>query len=229
MARFSVLLLASTIVSAALALWANREKLRAFNAETAAKAEKTKAQEQKTRAEERERTAIAAVKKFGDVVIESKELKNSPALGAVRKTLLGEPLEFFKSLRNQLQKDQGTTQESLTRLTDASFALAHITSQVGDKEAALRLYVETLGVNERLARENPKSINFEKQLADNQYAIGVLKHVTGRFSEASEFYKKAIDTRERPLWRISRRRPGSNRPRGELPKPGILFERHREP
>ena len=57
--------------------------------------------------------------------------------------------------------------------------------------------METLGVNERLARENPKSINFEKQLADNQYAIGVLKHVTGRFSEASEFYKKAIDTRQR--------------------------------
>ena len=68
---FALLLVAATAISAGLAIWANHERVRAIKAEDAAK-------EQKGRAEEREQLAIDAVKRYGDVVRETPELKNNP-------------------------------------------------------------------------------------------------------------------------------------------------------
>ena len=93
---FAFLLVAATLVSAGLAVWANRERLRAVKAEIGAK-------EQKERAQEREQMAIDAVKRFGDVVGETPELKNNPALAPLRSKLLKEPQAFFKRLRDRLQ------------------------------------------------------------------------------------------------------------------------------
>ena len=53
---------------------------------------------QRRRAEDREAQAIAAVKQFGDVVANEPELKKNPALEALRKRLLKEPLAFFRAL-----------------------------------------------------------------------------------------------------------------------------------
>ena len=51
--------------------------------------------------------AIDAVKRFGDVVRETPELKNNPALAPLRTKLLKEPQAFFKRLRDRLQADRG--------------------------------------------------------------------------------------------------------------------------
>ena len=51
--------------------------------------------------------AIDAVKRFGDVVRETPELKNNPALAPLRSKLLKEPQAFFKRLRDRLQADRG--------------------------------------------------------------------------------------------------------------------------
>ena len=50
--------------------------------------------------------AIDAVKRFGDVVRETPELKNDPALAPLRARLLKEPQAFFKRLRDRLQADR---------------------------------------------------------------------------------------------------------------------------
>ena len=74
---FAVLLVAATAVSAGLAFWANRERVRAVKAESEAKtqmaraeAEKGRAEVQKGRAEQREQMAIEAVKRFYEVIRE---------------------------------------------------------------------------------------------------------------------------------------------------------------
>ena len=74
---FALLLVAATAVDAGLAVWANRERVRAMNAEKSAK-------EQQVRAEEREQMAIDAVRRYGDVVRETPELKNDPGLARLR-------------------------------------------------------------------------------------------------------------------------------------------------
>ncbi len=68
---------------------------------------------QTQRAEKREQTAIDAVERFRDVVVEEPVLKNNPALEELRKKLLKEPLAFFQSLREQLQADKDTRPEAL--------------------------------------------------------------------------------------------------------------------
>src|SRR5262249_44351837 len=75
---------------------------------------------QRTRAEEREKQAVDAVKRFRDAVADNPDLKNKPALESLRKTLLKEPLAFFRSLRASLQADGDTRPESLARLALAA-------------------------------------------------------------------------------------------------------------
>ena len=75
------------------------------------------------RAEQREEQAIEAVKRFRDAVAGNPELKNNPELESLRRTLLKQPLDFFKSLRDRLQADRDTRPESLHRLAAyASFS-----------------------------------------------------------------------------------------------------------
>ena len=114
-----------------------------MNAETAAK-------EQQARAEDRETLAIDAVKRFGDVVRVTRELKDEPSLAGLRATLLKEPQTFFKRLRERLQADRETTPGSLARLAAASFELGHFTNEIGDKQDALRAFEESLAICERL-------------------------------------------------------------------------------
>ena len=99
----------------------------AVEAKTKAEASEALAKAQRGRAEQREEQAIDAVKKFRDAVADNPELKNNPALESLRKTLLKEPLAFFKALRDRLQADRDTRPESLARLAQASFDLGDLT------------------------------------------------------------------------------------------------------
>ena len=181
---FALLLVAATAVSTGLALWANRERVRAVKAEHAAK-------EQKGRAEEREQMAIDAVKRYGDVVRETPELKNTPALAPLRAKLLKEPQAFFKRLRDRLQADRETSPDSLARLAAASFDLGKLTGEIGDKEDALRAYEESLAIRERLARENPSVTEFQSDLAGTHHNIANLEDATGQTANALASYEQA--------------------------------------
>ena len=69
--------------------------------------------QERNRAKAREQQAIDAVKRFRDAVTNEPRLKNSAELEELRKRLLKEPLEFFKSLREQLEADHDTRPEAL--------------------------------------------------------------------------------------------------------------------
>jgi serine/threonine protein kinase len=175
---FAFLVLAATVLSAWLALWANRERVRAVVAEAEAREQaqlavareqmadrerdravkaEARAKEQQVRAQEREQIAIDAVKRFGDVVRETPELKNNPSLAPLRAALLKEPQAFFRKLRERLQAERETTPDSLNRLAMASFDLGKLTNEIGDKQEALLAYEESRAICERLVRESPRS------------------------------------------------------------------------
>ncbi|MFI5454550.1 MAG: protein kinase [Isosphaerales bacterium] len=187
---FALLLVAATAVSAVLAVWANRERMRAVSAEKSAK-------EQQGRAQDREKLAIDAVRRYGDVVRETPALKDNPSLSNLRATLLKEPQAFFKLLRDRLQADRETTPESLARLAAASFDLGNLTDEIGDKQDALRAHQESLAIRERLARENPSVTEFQRLLAWSHNNIGLLQKETGRLAEALESLEKARVISER--------------------------------
>jgi tetratricopeptide (TPR) repeat protein len=153
--------------------------------------------QQRSRAAAREQQAIDAVKRFCDAVTNEPRLKNSPELEELRKRLLKEPLEFFKSLREQLQADHDTRPEVLFRLAGAAFELGMLTNEVGDKQDALRAHEEALSINERLARKNPSVTEFQRNLGQCKVEIGRLFWETGKPAEALAAYEQGRAIYER--------------------------------
>jgi serine/threonine protein kinase/tetratricopeptide (TPR) repeat protein len=181
---FAALLVAATAISISLAFWANRERVRAKNAETSAK-------KQRTRAEDREQMAIDAVKRFRDVVATNPALKRTQELEQLRKTLLQEPLAFFRALRDRLQSDRDTRPESLARLGQASFDLGGLSKEIGDKQDALTALQESLAIRQKLADANPTETEFQRALASSHNNIGNLLSMSGRSVEALSSYEAA--------------------------------------
>jgi serine/threonine protein kinase len=177
-AAFMLVLIAATAVSIGLAVWAERERLRAVKAEN--------------RAGERESQAIDAVKRFRDAVANEPELMNSPQLEVLRKKLLKEPLAFFRALRESLQADGDTGPEALARLAQASFDLGSLTDLIGDREDALTAHREALAIRQQLADANPAVTQLQSDLAHSHNHVGVLLRATGKPAEALKAYESAL-------------------------------------
>ena len=156
-----------------------------------AQEQKTEADDQRNRAEQREQEAINAVKQFGNVVANNSDLKSNPQLESLRKTLLQEPLGFFRSLRERLQADPDTRPESLNRLASAAFSLGDITDEIGNKQDALQAYEQAKSILEQLVRANPTVTKFQSELANSHINIGILLSDTGKLDEALAAYEQA--------------------------------------
>jgi serine/threonine protein kinase/tetratricopeptide (TPR) repeat protein len=152
---------------------------------------------QRRNAEERAQMAIEAVKRFREVVVAEPALTSNPDLRPLRNKLLKEPLAFFHSLREELQADQTSRPEALSRLADAISELAHLTEQIGDKQDALRSHQDSLTIFERLAHEHPGVDEFQRRLAQSHSDIGNLERATGQPDRALESHAKALAIRER--------------------------------
>ncbi len=162
-----------------------------------AQEKRAEAELQRTRAEERERQAIDAVNQFGAAVANNDELKNNPALESLRKTLLNEPLSFFKSLRERLQADKDTRPESLARLASAAFGLGKLSDEIGDKQDAIKSYEQSIAILTPLVDTNPTVTEFQSDLAKCHHNIGSLLSETGKPGEALVAYEKSREIRER--------------------------------
>lgn len=156
--------------------------------------EKKKVELQKTRAETRERAAIDAVQRFGSVVSENPDLKNRPELESLRNELLESPINFFRSLREQLQEDSETTPESLDRLGQVGIELAELTEAIGDVEYALKTYDESAKIWTRLAEEDPTVAEYRNDLSSSFQRIANLLSDTGRSEEAMSVLLKSVET-----------------------------------
>jgi tetratricopeptide (TPR) repeat protein/predicted Ser/Thr protein kinase len=140
----------------------------------------TRLDQQRTRAEVREQQAIDAVKKFRDAVADNPELKDSPSLESLRKTLLKEPLAFFRSLRASLQADRDTRPESLARLAKAMHDYAHLTDEIGDTQDGLRSLEESVAIWEKLVANNPLVAEYQSGLALVHHSRGNMLGATGQ-------------------------------------------------
>ena len=147
---------------------------------------------ERIKAQSNEAQALAAVKKFGEVIANEPELKKNQALDGLRKRLLNEPLAFFLALRERLLADHDTRPESLVRLADASFELAYLTNEIGDKQDAIVAYRESLSIRQKLASDNPTATKYQSGLARNQNNIAILLSETGQSDEALNAYQSTL-------------------------------------
>src|SRR5262249_55573991 len=140
---------------------------------------------------------IDAVKKFRDAVTNNPELKNNPALDSLRKTLLREPLAFFKALRDRLQADKDTRPESLARLGRATFDLGVLTDEIGDKQDALIAHREARAIRQKLADADSTATDVQRELASSYNKIGNLLSSTGKLTEALKVCEAALVIRRK--------------------------------
>jgi len=164
-----VVISAVSIISALLINLARHNESRALVAETYAKVE---AQEQRKRAEDGEQLAIDAVRKSCDAVVENPELQSRDELTPLRESLLKEPLEFFRELRDKLKSSPDTRPEALSRLGLASYDLARTTQEIGSTADAIRVMEDAADIQERLVREHPDLVNSQAELARSYFSLG---------------------------------------------------------
>ena len=132
------------------------------------------------------------MKRFRDAVAENPELKDDPELDSLRKTLLKEPLAFFRSLRDRLQADGDTRPESLVRLAVASARVGppgRRDRRPGRRTEGAR---DALAIWERLVRDDPTQHDYQLGLAQIQNSRGNLLSDTGQPAEAQASFESAL-------------------------------------
>ena len=159
--------------------------------------EREEARKQRARAEQREEEAIDAVRRFGDAVANNPELKNQPELAPLRKTLLQEPLTYFKTFSEQLQKDADSDPESLARMAQAAFDLGVLTREIGNRKDALVAYQQALAVWESLVEDYPTVADYQNWLAKTHNNIGRLLRQRGQLQGAMAAFGRALVIRQR--------------------------------
>ena len=143
------------------------------------------------RVEIRERQAVEAMRRFGDSIANEPVLKNSPALKDLRRRLLGEPIAFFRDLRDQLQADAETRPESLRALASAAFQLGGLSHTIGDRAEATKRFNEALELLERLVHEHPSEEEYQRLLADALRGMGTAQFSKGLLRECGESIARA--------------------------------------
>ncbi|MDB5351665.1 MAG: hypothetical protein JWN86_2912 [Planctomycetota bacterium] len=155
------------------------------------KSSNTALEKERGRVEIRERQAVDAIRRFGDAIADEPVLKNSPALNDLRRRLLGEPISFFRNLRDQLLADTGTRPESLASLSAAVYQHAYLSQAVGDRVDAHKSFTVGLAVLERLVREHPSEPKFKSKLAASHYGMGFVQSSIGQARDARESIERA--------------------------------------
>jgi serine/threonine protein kinase/tetratricopeptide (TPR) repeat protein len=148
------------------------------------------------RAERRERFAVDTVALFRDAILNEPGLRRGPALVALRRRLLDQPLRFYDALITDLRAEHHTRPESLARLAQATFDLAVLAHEIGDRAASLRAFEDAVALLDRLDRQSPRDPAHRRNLAKALTSLGVLYAETGRPDEAMAAYLRSRDLLE---------------------------------
>ncbi|MFO0953805.1 MAG: tetratricopeptide repeat-containing protein kinase family protein [Isosphaeraceae bacterium] len=139
---------------------------------------------QRRRAEAGEKDAIAAVKRFSDVIRDEPALKDSAELKDLRAKLMKEPLSFFRSLRDRLQAERDTRPESLDALAEVSLDLGLLHYELGAGQDAMDAFQGGLVVSSELAKAYPLVARYEHHRVRLLHDHANVLRVNGRLPEA---------------------------------------------
>ncbi len=143
------------------------------------------------RAEWRAELALQAVQKFREAIRDNPDLRNRTELGALRKTLLAEPLKFFQQLRDELQASRDASPAMTLKLGRSNRDLATLLSEIGSKPDAILAYEQAVATLAPLAdsrqaagdREIPQA---RAVISEALGQLGLLQRDVGKLAEARQ-------------------------------------------
>jgi tetratricopeptide (TPR) repeat protein len=90
-----------------------------------------------------------------------------------------------------LQRDLATAYERIGRVQGNSY-----NSNLGDTKGALESYRKSLAIRERLARENPQSLELQNELASGYHGMGDMLNTVGELTAALKSYEQSLAIRQ---------------------------------
>ena len=163
------------------------------------------------KARRREDLAFRALDNYRRVVQEIPELTSRPDLLPVRRRLLEAPLEFYRQLKQEIDRsdpaERDRDRETTSRLALAEFGLAAIGAEIGSEADAMKAYEHAIEVIESLTRTSDRP-QYRQELAAALNNLANLKVDAGRLGEARAGMERALALRQR-LARDDGESPGS--------------------
>ncbi|QEH39078.1 Serine/threonine-protein kinase PrkC [Aquisphaera giovannonii] len=133
--------------------------------------------------------AMRAVERYYTGVSRDVLLKQAE-LASLRSTLLTTPLEFYRSLREELKA--GSDPESLAQLGDVLSNLGKLNADVGREEDALAAYREAVDVARDRLRRDPGSAAAAKALVKARIGVAEIDARASRLREARDGFEEAL-------------------------------------
>ena len=143
---------------------------------------------QKDLALQSEQTAINALEKFCDTILENSDFRLSPSFGELRKKLLRGPLTFFDGIKNRLRSQKDI--EGQIRLAEIAMKSAELSCVLGEIEPAIASSSEAVEILEVVVESKPQE---SEALARAYHLRGSTFFRTGKFEEAKNCLDKSID------------------------------------
>ena len=119
-------------------------------------------------------------------------LMKQPELRDLRASLLRAPLEFYRQLREDFERNDRSDPDARRRLAEAAADLARLISEVEPPEAAIEAYLQALAAADALATDRPDDPEARRLSAMLRVRLGVLYTGTGRLDEADKCLAAAL-------------------------------------
>jgi serine/threonine-protein kinase len=161
--------------------------LRADEQRARARAHEVGAEEQRRQAEANYRLALQAVDDYCTKVANDPRLREKD-LEPLRKELLQTAVGFYQKFVTERSADRQVRAE----LGRAYIRLASLTSDIGDKEKAIRFYGQALAVWDELAHEQLECPYYRDRQANCHDNLALLYRDTRRPAEAEESHRRAL-------------------------------------
>ena len=94
------------------------------------------------------------------------------SLSPLRNSLLKEPLEFFRRLRDQFDSSRDTRPEATARLATATYDVALTTREMRSETDAIPIMEDAANILGRLVEEHPSDVRFQVELARSHLSLG---------------------------------------------------------
>ena len=172
-----VMLVASTIVSAAFAVHSQQAE--------------QEADRERQRAEENLAASLDAVDKLLEHV-SNPELKEAPRTQLLLRSIVEDSLEFYE----QFRETSGDSPALRYRAASTQSHLAELTVHFGDNDRAIAILEDAIASLEELVAESPDNHRYGRTLATCLSQLGVNYHQQNEFKQALECFEKVAEIRE---------------------------------
>jgi tetratricopeptide (TPR) repeat protein len=135
--------------------------------------------------------AMTAIERFYAGVSHDATLQ-SPELNDLRLSLLGTTLEFYRSLRDEMEAGGGSDPASLTQMAEVISRLGRLNGEIGHEAEARESYAQAIGMARRLLQQAPKDPELRRVLAGSLAAASEIDIQTSRPEPAREALTTAL-------------------------------------